>query len=126
MIPAVEKKMDELERLCVRHGVQRLDLFGSASTDQYDSGESDQVLPCRVQAGGSPHLCGRLFRFTRDPGATLRKTGRFGGRLGHQESVFPPIGREDEDSRLCVLKPRNTCTIFSVEPSYPNASSRKG
>ena len=41
MIPAVEDKMDELERLCIRHSVQRLDLFGSASTERYDSGESD-------------------------------------------------------------------------------------
>ena len=41
MIPAVQERMDELKRLCIRHGVQRLDLFGSASTDRYDSGESD-------------------------------------------------------------------------------------
>ena len=41
MIPVVEERMDELERLCILHGVQRLDLFGSASTDRYDSGESD-------------------------------------------------------------------------------------
>ena len=41
MIPAVEERADDLKRLCVRYGVKRLDLFGSASTDEYDSGESD-------------------------------------------------------------------------------------
>ena len=41
MIPAVEERMDELKRLCIRHGVERLDLFGSASTDRHDAGGSD-------------------------------------------------------------------------------------
>ena len=59
MIPAVEKRMDDLKRLCIRHGVQRLDLFGSASTARYDAGESDldfvvefgpEVLPAYADA----------------------------------------------------------------------------
>ncbi len=59
MIPAVEERMDDLKRLCIRHGVQRLDLFGSASTDRYDAGESDldfvvefgpEVLPTYADA----------------------------------------------------------------------------
>lgn len=41
MIPAIEERTDELKRLCLQHGVRRLDLFGSASTGQYDSEESD-------------------------------------------------------------------------------------
>ena len=41
MIPAVEEKADDLKRLCIRYGVERLDLFGSASTDQDDSGVND-------------------------------------------------------------------------------------
>lgn len=41
MITAVEERVDELENLCLVYGVRRLDLFGSASTDQYDSNESD-------------------------------------------------------------------------------------
>lgn len=59
MIPAVEERADDLKRLCVRYGVKRLDLFGSASTDEYDSGESDldfvvefkpEVLPAYADA----------------------------------------------------------------------------
>lgn len=41
MIPAVEERTEDLKRLCVRYGVQRLDLFGSASTGRCDPVESD-------------------------------------------------------------------------------------
>lgn len=41
MIPVVEERVDDLKRLCIRYGVQRLDLFGSASTGRYDSVDSD-------------------------------------------------------------------------------------
>ena len=41
MIPSVEEKADDLKLLCIRYGVERLDLFGSASTDQDDSGVND-------------------------------------------------------------------------------------
>ena len=41
MITAVEKRVDELESLCLIYGVRRLDLFGSASADRYDPNESD-------------------------------------------------------------------------------------
>lgn len=41
MITAVEERVDELENLCLVYGVRQLDLFGSASTGQYDSNESD-------------------------------------------------------------------------------------
>lgn len=41
MIPAIAEHAGELERLCRRHGVQRLDLFGSAATGAFRPGESD-------------------------------------------------------------------------------------
>ena len=41
MIPAVEERADELKRLCLIHGVRRLDLFGSASAGRYDPDWSD-------------------------------------------------------------------------------------
>lgn len=41
MIPEVEKRADELRRLCLTYGVRRLDLFGSASTGMYDPDGSD-------------------------------------------------------------------------------------
>ena len=41
MISAIEERADELKTLCLRYGVQRLDLFGSASTGGRLSDESD-------------------------------------------------------------------------------------
>ena len=41
MIPVIEERSDELKRLCLIHGVRRLDVFGSASTDRFDPDESD-------------------------------------------------------------------------------------
>ena len=41
MIPGIEERMEDMKRLCIHHGVKRLDLFGSASTDRYDSDKSD-------------------------------------------------------------------------------------
>ena len=41
MIPVIEERADELKGLCIRYGVHRLDLFGSASTGQYDPNEND-------------------------------------------------------------------------------------
>ena len=41
MIPEIVERAEELKRLCLVYGVQRLDLFGSASTGRYDAGRSD-------------------------------------------------------------------------------------
>ena len=41
MIPAVAQRAAELEQLCRRYGVLRLDLFGSAATGRYRPEESD-------------------------------------------------------------------------------------
>ena len=41
MIPDIEERADDLRRLCLHYRVQRLDLFGSASTGSHDPQESD-------------------------------------------------------------------------------------
>lgn len=42
MIPLIEQHRDELQTLCQRHHVARLELFGSAlDADQFDSHRSD-------------------------------------------------------------------------------------
>ena len=41
VIPNVKERVVELQRLCVRYRVLRLDLFGSAATDDDRRGESD-------------------------------------------------------------------------------------
>ena len=41
MIPLVAERSEEIAELCRRHQVQRLDLFGSAATDDFDPERSD-------------------------------------------------------------------------------------
>ena len=37
----IEERADELKRLCLQYGVQRLDVFGSAATGRHDPDASD-------------------------------------------------------------------------------------
>ena len=115
MISAVEERVDDLKRLCIRYGVQQLDLFGSASTGRYDSVESD--LDFVVEFRPETRLAYADAYF----GLLESLERRFGkpvdlvvGWLGYQESVFPAIRRGNEDSHPCVLRPENTCTTCSV------------
>ena len=39
--PVVADRADELREICRRHGVKRLDLFGSAATGEFDAETSD-------------------------------------------------------------------------------------
>ena len=41
MIPIVEERVGELQQLCIRYRVLRLDLFGSAATGNYYGREND-------------------------------------------------------------------------------------
>jgi len=41
MHPEVESRLSELTRLCEKHHVERLDLFGSAAADAFDPTRSD-------------------------------------------------------------------------------------
>jgi hypothetical protein len=41
VIHAIEHHRDEIGQLCRRHGVKRLDLFGSAARNEFDPAHSD-------------------------------------------------------------------------------------
>lgn len=41
MIRDISERADDLGRLCRKHGVRRLDLFGSAASDHFDLDGSD-------------------------------------------------------------------------------------
>lgn len=41
MNPAVQEKIESLRGLCIKHRVERLDLFGSATGDDFDPETSD-------------------------------------------------------------------------------------
>ena len=44
MVEILQDKREAIAELCVRHGVARLDVFGSALRDDYRPGESDVDL----------------------------------------------------------------------------------
>jgi predicted nucleotidyltransferase len=44
MVAVIEDKRDAIAALCARHGVTRLDVFGSALRDDFRPGESDVDL----------------------------------------------------------------------------------
>lgn len=51
MIPAVADRTDELKSLCHRHGVLRLDLFGSAATGRHhEKSDLDFVVDFKPEA----------------------------------------------------------------------------
>jgi uncharacterized protein len=41
MNPLIERNLDAIQALCHEYGVARLDLFGSAATDEFDPDRSD-------------------------------------------------------------------------------------
>lgn len=41
MVPIIEQHRSDIAQLCRRHGVRRLDLFGSAATADFDVERSD-------------------------------------------------------------------------------------
>ena len=74
MIPTVAERAVELEQLCLRYGVLRLDLFGSAATSRYRPGESDldfvvefQPLPADAYADAYFGLLEALERLFGQP-----------------------------------------------------------
>jgi hypothetical protein len=41
MIPEIEQHRDEIIAICEEYGLERLEVFGSAATDQFDPDRSD-------------------------------------------------------------------------------------
>lgn len=59
----VEEKRGEVARLCEKYGVERLELFGSASRDgeRFDPGESDLDFVVSFEQREPKDLFGRYF-----------------------------------------------------------------
>jgi predicted nucleotidyltransferase len=68
MIAAVEDKRAEVAELCERYGVERLDLFGSASRtgDGFDPEASDLDFVVSFKRRDPPDLFGRYFGLEED------------------------------------------------------------
>lgn len=66
MIAAVEDRRAEVAALCRRHGVERLDLFGSASGDGFDPEASDLDFVVSFERREPPELFDRYFGLKED------------------------------------------------------------
>lgn len=61
MISIVEDRVEEVRRICRRHGVERLDLFGSAAGERFDPADSDLDFVVSFQRRDPPALFDRYF-----------------------------------------------------------------
>ncbi|MHB8177169.1 MAG: nucleotidyltransferase family protein [Vulcanimicrobiaceae bacterium] len=61
MIAEIEQRRAELEVLCRRFRVRRLDVFGSAATEEFRSGESDLDFLVEFEPSAGPGYADRYF-----------------------------------------------------------------
>lgn len=61
-----EEKREELAKVCERYGVERLDLFGSATGDRFVSETSDLDFVVRFERRTPSHLFDRYFGLKED------------------------------------------------------------
>ena len=61
MIPEVEQRRPEVETLCRRFRVRRLELFGSAAAGDFRAGTSDFDFLVEFQDPGEPGYANRYF-----------------------------------------------------------------
>jgi len=66
MVSLVEDRVEEVGRICRRHGVERLDLFGSALGDEFDLTVSDLDFVISFERRDPPHLFDRYFGLKED------------------------------------------------------------
>jgi uncharacterized protein len=65
MIALVADRKEEIVALCKKHGIVRLELFGSAATGKFDPEKSD--LDFIIDLGGyEPGVADRFFNFAND------------------------------------------------------------
>ena len=61
MQPIIETRRDEVAELCRRYQVRRLDLFGSATRDDYDPSRSDVDFLVEFEPGGALKALDQYF-----------------------------------------------------------------
>jgi uncharacterized protein len=66
MISLVEDRVEEVQQICRRHGVDRLDLFGSAASEGFDREGSDLDFVVSFERRDPPQLFDRYFGLKED------------------------------------------------------------
>jgi predicted nucleotidyltransferase len=67
VISLIEDRAEEVRQICHRHGVERLDLFGSAAGEGFDDlGDSDLDFVVTFERRNPPELFDRYFGLKED------------------------------------------------------------
>lgn len=66
MLPSIEQHREQLAAVCRRHGVKRLELFGSAARGDFRPGDSDLDFFVEFLAYDSPTLADQWFGLQED------------------------------------------------------------
>jgi uncharacterized protein len=66
VISLVEDRVEEVGQICCRHGVERFDLFGSATSEGFDVGGSDLDFVVSFERHDPPALFDRYFGLRED------------------------------------------------------------
>ena len=93
MIGSIQRKSAEIAHACRRHGVVRLDLFGSAAGEGFDHAASDLDFVASFEQRDPPELFDRYFGLKEDLEALfgrkvdLAMEGTIGRNLRFAQSV---------------------------------------
>lgn len=66
MNPAIQEKIEALRGLCIKHRVERLDLFGSATRDDFDPETSDLDFLVEFEPMSPTEHAGNFFGLLAD------------------------------------------------------------
>jgi predicted nucleotidyltransferase len=103
MIPLIDQHRSELERLCREFRVRRLDLFGSATTVDFDAATSDIDLIVKF-ADTAPGYADRYLAFAEALEAIF---GRHVDLLTERAIQNPIFRRSVERTRECIYEQRS-------------------
>ena len=73
MIAAIEIRRDEIGRMCRKHRVRRLSLFGSATNEHFDSSRSDVDVLVEFEKMVPTEHAGHYFGLQEDLEALLQR-----------------------------------------------------
>ena len=73
MHPILEARKEDLDRLCARHGVRRLEVFGSVTTGRFDPASSDLDFLVDFEPVPPATLANRYFGLREDLAALFER-----------------------------------------------------
>src|SRR5438552_1636706 len=110
MIPEIAERRADIQALCRRFGVQRLEIFGSAAAGTFRDEQSDLDFLVEFESTG-PGYADRYFGLLESLEELYRRQVESGRQLCDQEPVFPSVGGSQQSPALCSLRRGSTSTI---------------